>query len=119
MDKVGSRPWLRYVGLALAWLIAALLTVWSIAALAIDFPVRWLRYPVAALYFVILLVVLVRVRGQFRRIAACIGGFVIVVAFWLSLKPSNHRQWQADVSHTPWAEVNGDQVMIHNFRFEL
>ena len=116
MGKVGSHPWLRYVGLALAWLIAALLTVWSIAALAIDFPVRGLRYPVAALYFVILLVVLVRVRGQFRRIAACVGGFVIVAACWLSLKPSNHRQWQADVSETPWAEVNGDQVMIHNFR---
>ena len=116
MGKVRSRPWLRYVGLALVWLIAALLTVWSMAALAIDLPIRWLRYPAAAFYFVILLLALVRVRGQFRRIAVCVGGFVIVVAFWLSLKPSNHRQWQADVSETPWAEVNGDQVMIHNFR---
>lgn len=51
-----------------------------------------------------------------RRLAVCFVGFALVLAWWLSLKPSNNRNWQADVSRTPWAEIHGDQVTIHNFR---
>ncbi len=44
--------------------------------------------------------------------------FGLVLAWWLSLKPSNHRHWQDDVSHEAWAELapDGDTITIHNFR---
>jgi hypothetical protein len=32
------------------------------------------------------------------------------------LKPSNDRAWQPDVAQTAWAEINGDEVTIHNVR---
>lgn len=43
--------------------------------------------------------------------------FGLVLAAWLSLKPSNNRPWQDDVAKTAWAEINGDDITIHNFRY--
>jgi hypothetical protein len=40
----------------------------------------------------------------------------LVLAWWLSLEPSNRGNWQADVDRTAWAEIDGDRVTIHNFR---
>jgi len=34
----------------------------------------------------------------------------------LHLKPSNDRLWEPDLSETPWAEIDGDKVTLHNFR---
>ena len=42
--------------------------------------------------------------------------FACVLAWWLSLRPSNDRVWQPDVAQTAWATIDGDQVTIHNFR---
>jgi hypothetical protein len=39
-----------------------------------------------------------------------------VLAWWLTLKPSNEGNWQSDVDRTAWAEINGDRVTIHNLR---
>jgi hypothetical protein len=41
---------------------------------------------------------------------------VVVAAWWLTLKPSNDRAWQPDVAQTAWAEINGDEVTVHNVR---
>ena len=45
--------------------------------------------------------------------------FGLVLVWWLSLKPSNNRHWQDDVSRVAWAELgsDGDTVTIHNYRF--
>lgn len=42
--------------------------------------------------------------------------FLMVLAFWLGLEPSNNRDWQTDVAVLPFAEVQGDQVVIRNIR---
>jgi hypothetical protein len=52
-----------------------------------------------------------------RKAVGC--GFAclaIVLGWWLSLKPSNIRDWQLDVAETAWAEINEDRVTIHNLR---
>lgn len=36
--------------------------------------------------------------------------------YWFGVQPSNHRDWQKDVSRTAWAEIEGDRVSIHNLR---
>jgi hypothetical protein len=40
----------------------------------------------------------------------------VVLVWWLSLRPTNQGDWQADVDRTAWAEINGDQVKIYNVR---
>ena len=40
----------------------------------------------------------------------------LVLAWWLTLKPSDSRSWQPDVDQEPWAVVNGDSVTLHNVR---
>ena len=48
-------------------------------------------------------------------------GLALALAFgfllwWLSLRPSNEGDWAPEYAETPWAEIDGDEVTIHNFR---
>jgi hypothetical protein len=36
--------------------------------------------------------------------------------WWLTLKPTNEANWQPDVAQLAWAEINGDEVMLHDVR---
>jgi hypothetical protein len=40
----------------------------------------------------------------------------VVLACWFTIKPSNEGNWQADVAQLAWAEINGDEVTLHNVR---
>ncbi len=40
----------------------------------------------------------------------------VVLAWWLTLTPRSDRNWQPDVAELPWAEVQGDEVTLHNVR---
>lgn len=106
----------RSIGIALGWLAIALLTTWAAAALWVDLPVENLRPAVAVAYLVAILAALVIVPGHGRKALACLVGFCAVLAWWLTISPSNDRTWQADVARTPWAEIEGDRVTIHEVR---
>src|SRR6185436_13857053 len=67
-------------------------------------------------YLVASAALLVWVQGDVRFVLAAFGGWSVVLAWWLSLRPSNQRRWQPDVAETPWVEVDGDVVTIHNLR---
>lgn len=107
---------MRAIGLALTWLILALFTLWAAAALFIDFRWAALRVPLAVLYLLGVVVIALKIKRRIWAIALCLAFFCIVLAWWLSLKPWNTGDWQADVDRTAWAEINGDQVTIHNLR---
>jgi hypothetical protein len=79
---------LRWLGLALAWLVVAGLMGWSVAALDIDLPVPWLRLPAAIIFAIAALAVLILVRGAARKLLTCLLGFAVVLAWWLSIAPS-------------------------------
>lgn len=49
-------------------------------------------------------------------LGAVVLGFGLVLAWWLTLKPSNERNWQPEVAQTAWAEIDGDNVTLHNVR---
>ena len=40
----------------------------------------------------------------------------LLLLWWNSLEPSNHRDWQTDVKRLAWAEIQGNQVTVRNIR---
>ena len=114
-----SRPaWrlLRWIALTLLWTLLGLLTLWAEAAFYLDATVPWLRLPLAVIYGLGMLAVLIWVRPQRFTAGIGAGGFLLVLWWWLSLKPSNRRDWQPDVAVLPYADIVGSQVTIHNIR---
>jgi hypothetical protein len=41
---------------------------------------------------------------------------LIVLLWWLTLSPRADRNWQPDVAELAWAELDGDNVTLHNVR---
>jgi Domain of unknown function (DUF4105) len=107
---------LRIFGLTIMWLILAVLTLWAVAALYVDFRIEALRIPLTVIYVVAIVAILFKVKPRLWAAALCFAGFCIVLTWWLSLKPSNDGNWLPDAERTAWAEINGDQVTIHNLR---
>jgi hypothetical protein len=106
----------RMIGLLVMWFAVALCTLWAIAALYIDIRMPVLRVPVAIVFALSILAILIKAKGQVRAAGLCVTAFGIVLLWWLSLSPSNQRAWRADVAKTAWAEIDGDRVTIHNLR---
>jgi hypothetical protein len=101
---------------ALLWLILFAVTLWAFGALWFDFPMAVLRKPVAITYALAAMVIFFAIRDRWRAQAFVAAGFVAVLAWWLTQKPSNNRDWKPDVAQTAWAEIDGDRVKLHNFR---
>jgi Domain of unknown function (DUF4105) len=105
---------LRFILVSLAWIAAVLCAAWAVGALYFDFPKAG---AFAAISFVIALLAVVIFGGRKPlKFALVFGAFAIVLLWWLTLKPGNDRPWQPDVARTAWAEINGDEVTIHNVR---
>ncbi len=98
------------------WFILALLTVWAVAALYVDLRIAALRIPVTGLYVLGIVAILFEFKRSHWAAALCFLAFCGVLAWWLSLKPSNDADWRPDVDRTAWAEMDGDRVTIHNLR---
>jgi hypothetical protein len=106
---------LRFIPV-LAIFFVALVTLWAAAALYFDLPLVPLRVAATVLYLGLVLGLLIFFKASWRGIVLSVAAFVVVLMGWLSLKPSNNRNWQPDVAETAWAEINGSQVVIHNLR---
>ena len=100
----------------LVTILLGLCTLWAAAALYFDVRVQSLRIPLAIAYLLAVSVSYFVLRPFWPRSLGCFLLFAIVLVWWLSIKPSNDRIWQADVAQTAWAEVNGDLATIHNYR---
>jgi len=107
---------LRILGLTALWVVLALMTLWAVAALYIDSRIAALRIPLTLIYVVAISAILVKVKRRRTAAALCFAGFCIVLMWWLTLRPSNNGDWQADADRTAWIEINGDRVTIHNLR---
>src|SRR5215831_14449741 len=104
---------IRKLASVFAWIIVACLSLCELAALYFD--LSFTRFPfLTPILYVGIQAYLVK-RGLPLR-SSCVVGFLLVLACWLSLKPSNNRPWQPNVARTPWAEIKGDQVVIHELR---
>jgi len=107
--------WLARVALGLASLALA---AWSALALALDGPGRGagIAFALVALALVVAGLVLRRVGP--RRAARC--AFLVlplgVLAWWLSIAPSNERDWSPEVARLPSARVDGARLALENVR---
>ncbi len=98
-------------------LLLALAVLWGAAALWIDGPdSRSLAGALAGGLVLIAGVAAVWVRPWSRTVAAIFVPFVMVLAWWLALAPSNERDWQPDVARLPTATIDGSMLTVHNVR---
>ncbi len=103
--------------IAVTLLVSLLFTAWASAAIWFDGPAsRPLAGGLAAGYALCTLLLLVRLRPWPRAFAAAavLGGAVL--AWWLSIEPSNERDWLEDVSRLASATVDGSKLTIENVR---
>ena len=105
---------LRVLGWGIAWIVALSCAAWAFGALHYDFPYG--SRVVAWAFALLLLTAIVVLRGAWRKLAAVFVVFALVLAWWFTLQPSNEGNWQPDVAQIPWAEINGDEVVLHNVR---
>jgi Domain of unknown function (DUF4105) len=115
-DPVWWNRLLRRFAIGFAWSLLGVMMLWATAALYFDLSSPRLLLLTPIIYLAAVGLLAYFIRRRLPRMAVCLAAFLVVLACWLSLKPSNDRNWQADDSQTPWAEINGDQVTIHNFR---
>ena len=106
----------RKIAFALTSIIAFVFTMWAATALYLDLPFPSLRAPLAVLYGTIVLAAMWFLRGGRRGLVIAFVAFGIVALWWFSLKPSNDLAWRADNAKTSYAEISGEQVIIHDVR---
>ena len=100
-------------------LVCCALLGWMALAVYIDFSLLgppWLRAGLAVLVPVAAVAALWLVRPRRWALAGILGAFVVVLAVWLAIPPSNERDWQPDVATLAFADIQGDRVIVHNVR---
>lgn len=108
---------LRVIGYILLTPIVALALVWCVAAVWIDGP----EYrPLAGLYIASMILGTARcfrsIRPMHRALAVFAFGFAMVLAWWITIPPSNDRLWLEDVHETASAKFDGDTMTVRNVR---
>jgi membrane protein implicated in regulation of membrane protease activity len=109
-----KRRVLRFILRGLVCLLLAIALVWAFGALFYDFPV--LHGALAWIFALGALAVLVFVPGFWKKTGALLLAWLLVLSFWLALRPRDDRTWQPDVAQRASAEIKGDEVTLHNVR---
>jgi hypothetical protein len=107
------------VRLFLLGIVALILLIgvaWSFGALWFDFPVSALRRPLAVVFGLSAIAALALVRPHWRAQVGVAGAIALLAAWWLTIRPSNTRDWQPEVAEAPYVEIDGDRIVMHNFR---
>jgi len=92
-------------------------TLWGVGALYFSplLPAEW-RAVGAAGYGAATILAFALLAYPGRTAVAALAIFAILVILFLRIPASNDREWQPEVSVTPYATVNGDLVTIHGVR---
>ena len=106
---------LACVACALIRALLGLVTLWAAAALYFDVRESWLRILLAAVYGLGMVAVWIWIRRPLKMVVTA-AGFVVVLAWWITLQPANDRDWLPDSAVLPFADITANQVSIHNIR---
>jgi hypothetical protein len=110
---VSRRRWL--MGVLLAPLVLAI-TAWSVGVLYYATAVGpRVRAALAVVFLVAVILAFLRLPVR-RALAGLLVVFAVILVGWLGIRASNDRDWQPEVSVTPWASLAGDLVTVHGVR---
>jgi len=107
---------LKVIGNIGLWLVLCGMTAWGSLAIFFSYLPNAARPALSVLFALVQLAVLFFLKPRGMAYAIFFALFAIVLAGWLSMKPVNHREWQADVAVLPYADIKGDRVTVHNIR---
>ncbi len=99
-----------------AWLIFLAMTCWGTMAIAYSNLSAGLRIVAAGSFVILALASVFLPRSNIWKITLFSSLFVLLLAWWLALPPSNDRDWQPDVAKRSSAAIMGNTVTIHNIR---
>lgn len=105
--------WIGVLGVAV---VAVIVAAWAFGAVWFDAPFGNGNRIVAAILGSLFAIVLLFVRRFWKKLAAASLLFTLVLAWWLTLQPTNEGNWQHDAAQLAWAEINGDEVALRNVR---
>ncbi len=88
---------------------------WAAGALWFDLPVDPVIRKILTILFISIAAFFAIFGKRSRRLIAFALPAMVAV-WWLSIRPSNQRDWKSEVTQTAWAEIHGDEVTLHNFR---
>jgi hypothetical protein len=111
-----NRPLWRRLLLRLVLILAlGPFAAWGVLAFVYGSWPRWVDQPLASLYGLGSAAALLLLPP--RRALPVFGGLLAVpLASFFLMRPTNDRTWQPDVARLPYAEINGDKVVLHNVR---
>ena len=103
-----------YTGFGLLVLVTA---GWAVLAIYYsNLSGAGLRTGAAAAFPLGAVVLFAFLRPWRRALIVYLVAFTALVAWWLTIPPSNNRDWQPDVVLLPYAEIQGDRVTFRNIR---
>jgi hypothetical protein len=102
------------------WLVGVVvtaMTVWGAGALYYSpLPGQIPRAALAVVFVGATALAFLLLPNRRRTLAGFLFVFAVLVALFLNIPASNDRDWQPEVSVTPYATVNGDLVTVHGVR---
>ncbi len=106
----------RWLLTALKFLLQFVLLIWATGAIYwSNLPWSWVRL-VLAIAFLAFGIYALWVKPNPRKLLVFAGLFVAVFAWYLSIQPSNNRNWRPEVAVMPRAVIDGDRVLLKNVR---
>lgn len=110
----------RVVGRLVGALVVLAAAVWGALALFYgNLLIEALRAPVAGLFGlagIVAAVVVLFSRRRWKAAGAFAVAFLLLLAWWSTIRPSNDRDWQPEVAVLPYATIDGDLITLHNIR---
>jgi hypothetical protein len=109
----------RWIGFALLAIAMLLIGVWCSVAIwyrcVADAPVRGLLTG-ATVVFAIAAAACLATSRRWLALAVYAASFVLFLAWWATITPTNDRNWAPDVARTVTATIDGDRLVVSNVR---
>jgi hypothetical protein len=108
---------LRWIALIFLGLLVALMTAWCAGAFYYSRPGGSRMGTILAIAFpVVVLLAFVILPRRGRTLAGFLVVSALIITWWIFIPATNERDWQTDVSVTPWVSQEGDLVTVHGVR---
>jgi hypothetical protein len=126
-DHLGGRLTVRlifgriasWIGYALLAIVILLTGMWCSIAI-------WYRGPaedlvrgglgIAILLFALFTIAYLATSKRWLALGVYFGFFAVFIGWWVTIKPTNDRNWAPDVARTATATTDGDRLLVTNVR---